>query len=248
MTEHEKETIDDLVAGREEQLVAVTRGSTRLLIFNRPDVRNAMSTGVRRAYGDEMAKADADPAIHCVIVTGAHGYFSAGVDIKEWTPGVPPPVIRPNPVEVGRSMSKPIIAMIDGPCVTGALELALACTFLIGSDRSSYSDTHLKIGIFPGWGNISLLASAIGARRAAQMQMLGDRIDARTAYEWGLVNEIVPQAQLLSRCLEMAAQLAKLNAGKRERFVQLNRRVSDMALDSALAEELVVVERMRFES
>ncbi len=245
MTEELPETIDSLVIGRTEELVVVDRGPVRLLVFNRPERRNAMSSDMRRNFGAEMARADADPAVHCVIVSGAHGFFSAGVDIKERVLGAAVPMVRPHPVEAGRAMTKPVIAMIDGPCITGGLELALSCTFLIGSDRASFADTHLKIGIFPGWGGVSLLTAAIGARRAAQMQLTGERISAQTAYDWGLINEVVPAARLVARCLELGQLFAALEPAKRQRFVALNKRIDGAAREEALAIELVEVDHIR---
>lgn len=245
MANDQAETIDALVVGRSEELVVVDRGPVRLLVFNRSDKRNAMNAAMRRAYATELARADADPAIHCVIVTGAHGFFTAGVDIKE-RPLLPAhPMVRPHPVEATRSTSKPVIAMIDGPCITGGLELALSCSFVIGSDRSSYADTHLKIGILPGWGGTSLLAGAIGARRAAHMQLTGERVSAETACRWGIVSEVVPAAEILPRCLQMAEAIAALDPAKRQLYVALNRRISGLGLDDALAIELVEIDRMR---
>ncbi len=245
MTTSSQDTIQALVAGCSEELVVVDRGPTRLLVFNRPDKRNAMSSAMRRGYAAELARADADPNVHCVIVTGAHGFFTAGVDIKERPPTPNMPMVRPHPVEASRAFSKPLIAMVDGPCITGGLELALACTFIIGSDGSSYADTHLKIGILPGWGGASLLANAIGARRAAQMQLSGERIAAETALQWGLVNEIVATPDLLTRCLEFSQIFAGLDAAKRNAFVALNRSIDGLGLKEALALELVEIDRLR---
>lgn len=245
MTDNPAGTIDDLVAGCADELVVVDRGPVRLLLFNRPDKRNAMNSAMRRAYANHLAAAEADPVVHAVIVSGAHGYFSAGVDIKERPPTPGLAMVRPHPVEATRTMTKPVIAMIDGPCITGGLELALACTFMIGSERSSYADTHLKIGILPGWGGISLLATAIGARRAAQMQLTGERISAETALQWGLIAELVPSAQLLSRCLALAEGMTALNPEKRASFIALNREIAGMGLDAALARELVEIDRLR---
>lgn len=245
MTGASTEAIDDLVAGRSEDLVVVDRGPARLLVFNRPERRNAMSSDMRRSFAAELVRAEADPTVHCLIVTGAHGFFTAGVDIKEFELGTPSPMVRPHPVEAARSISKPMIAMIHGPCITGGLELALACTFLIGSEQSSFADTHLKIGIFPGWGGVSLLASAVGARRAAQLQLSGERISARTALEWGLINEVVPEASLLPRCLQLAELVAGLDPLRRQSFITLNRRIADMALGDALFHEQGEVEHIR---
>jgi enoyl-CoA hydratase len=239
------DTIDALVAGSTDELAVVDRGPVRLLLFNRPDKRNAMNSAMRRAYARHLAEAEADSAVHAIIVGGAHGYFSAGVDIKERPPTPGLAMVRPHPVEATRSITKPVIAMIDGPCITGGLELALACTFMIGSDRSSYADTHLKIGILPGWGGVSLLATAIGARRAAQMQLTGERISAQTAFHWGLISELVPSTELLPRCFALAGGMAALDPEKRAHFIALNRAIAGMGLDTALARELVVIDRLR---
>lgn len=245
MSEQPAETIDALVAGCSDELVVVDRGPIRLLIFNRADKRNAMSSAMRRGYARELARAEADAAVHCIIITGAHGYFSAGVDIKERPLAPNMAMVRPHPVEASRTMTKPLIAMIDGPCITGGLELALSCTFMIGSDRSSYADTHLKIGILPGWGGISLLATAIGARRAAQMQLTGDRIAADTALQWGLVNQIVPAADILPHCLARATAMAAVDPAKRAALIRLNRRIDTLGRDEALAIEAMEIDRIR---
>jgi hypothetical protein len=121
-----KEGVEDLLAGSTDELVARTRGATRILILNRPNARNAMSRVVRESFARLMAEADADPEVRVVIITGVNGVFSAGVDLKENPAGVILPLVRPHPVEVTRAMSKPVVAMVDGPCVTGGLEVALA--------------------------------------------------------------------------------------------------------------------------
>jgi enoyl-CoA hydratase len=238
--------LDALVAGREEPLIAVTQGAVRILIFNRPAARNALTRAMRETYARELKAADADDAIAAIIVTGAHGVFSAGVDVKEIPPGAPPPpMVRPHPVEAARAMTKPVIALVDGLCMTGGLELALGCSFIIANDRARFADTHIKLGIFPGWGLVSLLSSAIGARRAAQMQMSGEFIDAQRAYEWGIVNEIAPVETVFERCLDLANRIAAHNAAKIQSYVALNRQLDGMQTETALTTEAEAVDRMR---
>ncbi len=238
-------TINDLLGGSSDPLVATTRGAIRFLVFNRPDARNAMTRDMRRDYARELRAADADPAISAVVVTGAHGYFSAGVDIKETPAGSNLPLVRPHPVEANRAMSKPTVAMVDGPCVTGGLEVALSCTFVIASDRSRFVDTHIKIGRFPGWGLGALLISAIGARRAAQMTMSGQFIDARQAYEWGLVNELTTPENLVARTLDILETIGGYAQDDIRRYIDHNRRVEGMDLETALALEFVTVEKRK---
>jgi enoyl-CoA hydratase len=91
--------------------------------------------------------------------------------------------------------------------VTGGLELALNCDFLIASERARFADTHARVGVQPGWGLTVLLPQAIGLRRAKQMSATGNFIDAHTALSWGLVNHVVPHDDLLPFCREVAADI-----------------------------------------
>jgi len=237
--------IHDLLGGSQEPLVVATRGPVRFLIFNRPDARNAMSRTMRQEYARQMQAADADPAVDVVVVTGAHGYFSSGVDLKENPSGTIIPMVRPHPVEVTRAMAKPVLAMVDGPCVTGGLEVALSCGFIIASDRSRFVDTHIKIGRFPGWGLSTLLPAAIGMRRARQMQMTGEFIDARRAYDWGLVNELAAPEALLTRTLQVAALIGACPPANIARYVELTRRIEGMPVETSLAVEAAAVDAFR---
>jgi enoyl-CoA hydratase len=195
--------IDDFVGGTDDVVVSASLGDVRLIVFNRPRVRNALTRDMRRTFATLLAQADADPDVRVIIVAGAGGAFCAGVDLKESRANPGMPLVRPHPGEALRSLHKLAIAAVDGPCVTGGLEIALSCTFIIASDRSSFADTHARVGMFPAWGLSALLPEAIGNRRALQMSVTGAFINAQTAYEWGLVNEVVPAETLLARVLEL---------------------------------------------
>jgi len=97
---------------------------------------------------------------------------------------------------------------VNGAAVTGGLELALACEFLIASERARFADTHARIGVQPGWGLTVALAEAVGLRRAREMSATGNFIGARTALEWGLVNHVVPHYELLGFSTQVAADAA----------------------------------------
>jgi enoyl-CoA hydratase len=101
-------------------------------------------------------------------------------------------------------MTKPLIGAINGVAVTGGLELALNCDFLIASERARFGDTHARVGVMPGWGLTVLLPQAIGVRRAREMSFTGNFLSADEALHWGLVNRVVPHEQLL----EVTRQLA----------------------------------------
>jgi enoyl-CoA hydratase len=106
--------------------------------------------------------------------------------------------------------STPLIGAINGATVTGGLELALGCDFLVASERARFADTHARVGAMPGAGLVIRLPQLIGIDRAKRMSFTGDFIDAQTAYEWGLVVEVVPHEQLLARAREMAAAVASI--------------------------------------
>jgi len=97
---------------------------------------------------------------------------------------------------------------VNGAAVTGGLELALACDFLVASDLATFADTHARVGVMPGWGLTVALPEAVGLRRAREMNATGNFISARIALAWGLVNRVVPHEQLLGFSRGLAADVA----------------------------------------
>lgn len=196
----------DILGGSSAPIVVADREGVRHVVLNRPGARNALTRAMRADFAEIMARADADPAVEAVVLTGAGECFSAGVDLKDRIPGAPP--VEPNPGAALRALAKPVVAAIDGFCITGALEMALSCDFAIASPHARFADTHCKVGLFPRWGGGKLLTSAIGIRRARQMMLAGTMIDAPAALAWGLVNEIVPREELVQRAGELARSMA----------------------------------------
>lgn len=197
-------TVDELVAGNDEPLVVRDLGAVRVLVLNRPTKKNAMSVAIRSGLAEQFAAADADDSVRVVIVTGAGGSFSAGFDLKELADPELRDAVPTNPGTSARALTKPLIAAVAGPCMTGALELALSADFIISADTAVFADTHAKVGIFPRWGMSALLPRAVGIRRAKQMTLSGVFVDPATALNWGLVNEVHPADGLFDRVLEIA--------------------------------------------
>jgi enoyl-CoA hydratase len=205
-------------------LVDVADGVATLTI-NRPEARNALNRAVRRALPRAVAACEADDAVDVMILTGADPAFSAGVDLKEIGTGAttggdlrsgpaePASVDIGDRNEEGRlpwrgalpPRTKLLIGAVNGVAVTGGFELALACDFLVASERARFADTHARVGVMPGWGLTVLLPQRIGVARAREMSVTGNFIDAQQAYEWGLVNHVVPHAELLPYCRQLAA-------------------------------------------
>ena len=190
-------------------LVDVTDGIATVTL-NRPDARNALNAELAAAVPAAVLGCDARDDVTAIILTGADPAFCAGFDLREIStrergtdPGPPPPYRAALPPH-----RKPVIGAINGAAVTGGFELALACDFLIASEKARFADTHARVGVVPGWGLTVMLPEAIGIRRAKQLSLTGAFIDARTAVDWGFVNEVVPHEQLLTRAREIAAAIA----------------------------------------
>jgi enoyl-CoA hydratase len=191
-----------------------------VVTLNRPESRNALNPALTAALPDAITMCDARADVDVIILTGADPAFCAGVDLKALTTDsevrhlVPDEseLIRPFPVT-----TKPVIGAINGAAVTGGFEVALTCDFLIASERARFADTHARVGIMPGWGLTVLLAEAVGHRRAREMSVSGNFLDARTALEWGLVNHVVPHEDLLPFCRQLGADIVSNDqAGVRE--------------------------------
>jgi enoyl-CoA hydratase len=183
------------------------RGGVAVVTLNRPDRRNALSATLLAGLRTSVAQLDASPDIRAIVLTGADPAFCAGLDLAELGDQDSPlgtagssPVLPP--------LSTVLIGAVNGAAVTGGLELALACDFLIASERARFADTHARVGIMPGWGLTYALPEAVGLRRARQMSATGNFVDARTALAWGLVNDVVAHEHLLDVALRLAADVA----------------------------------------
>ena len=169
------------------------------ITLNRPEARNALSSEMLRLLPQRFLEADANDDVDVIVLTGADPAFCAGLDLKELgstganlavdTNGE---LERPIP-----DVSKPVIGAVNGPAITGGFELALACDFLVASERARFGDTHARVGVMPGWGLTVLLPQAIGVRRAREMSYTGNFITAHEALQWGLVNHVVDHIDLL---------------------------------------------------
>ena len=187
------------------------------ITLNRPEARNALSGEVLRLLPEVMLQADADADVAVIILTGADPAFCAGLDLKEL--GTSGALLgNDTGASGGRNrygvrgpfpaLSKPLIGAINGVAVTGGLELALNCDFLIASERARFGDTHARVGVMPGWGLTLLLPQAIGVRRAREMSFSGNFLTADEAFQWGLVNRVVPHDELMPTTRQVAMDIA----------------------------------------
>ncbi|MHB8681427.1 MAG: enoyl-CoA hydratase [Acidimicrobiales bacterium] len=200
-------------------LVDVDAG-VALVTLNRPESRNALSRQLLRELRRVMGELDGRDDVDAIVLTGADPAFCAGLDLKELGQdgGVlndePPPEPSPAPTEREPttrrgvlSATKPIIGAVNGVAVTGGLELALNCDFLVASERARFADTHARVGVQPLWGLTVLLPEAVGVRRAREMSTTGNFVDAPTALAWGLVNHVVAHEELVPFALQLARDI-----------------------------------------
>src|SRR5271165_6827089 len=195
------------VGGAMSELLCEVSGAVATVILNRPDRRNALSGALLSQLRAGLAELDGCADVRAIVLTGADPAFCAGLDLTELgQPGSPLSAATSGPVIP--PLGKPLIGAINGAAITGGLELALACDFLVASERARFADTHARIGILPGWGLTYELPEAIGLRRAREMSATGNFVGARTAMEWGLVNHVVPHAELLAFARQLGADAA----------------------------------------
>lgn len=196
-------------------LSAVADGIATITL-NRPAARNALNTELLASLRQAMAAAEKNAKVAAVIITGADPAFCAGLDLKqlgstganlgtgaqsrngdEVVPGTP-----------WALMTKPVVAAVNGPAITGGLELVLHCDLVVASNRARFGDTHARVGVHPGWGLTVLLPQAVGIRKAKEMSFTGNFLSADDALRCGLANAVVPHHRLLPTARALAADIA----------------------------------------
>jgi 2-(1,2-epoxy-1,2-dihydrophenyl)acetyl-CoA isomerase len=197
-------------------LYAVTNGVGRITL-NRPQTLNAWTP----EFGSELLAAvsrahDAD-GVRAVLITGAGRGFSTGADLGAALPLAEDgrPDLRTlidevyHPVISGlRELPKPVLAAVNGPAVGIGCSLALACDLILVAESAYLGLAFVGVGLMPDGGSTALVPAAVGKARASQLALLGERLDARTALEWGLINAVHPDAELLPAAERLAERLA----------------------------------------
>lgn len=229
-------------------------GAVAVVTMNRPQAMNALSTALRAALNAAFVELDADETVRVVVLTGAGDRaFTAGLDLKELGQnegavfaaiGKDP---SQNPVKAMEQCRKPIIGAVNGVAITGGFEVALACDILIAADNARFADTHAFVEVLPGWGLSQKLQRLIGPLRAKEMSLSGRFIDAETASQWGLVNRVVPAAELRRAALELAQTIATASPQMVQRYKSLIDKGRAMPLGEALEFEYREANRLNAE-
>ena len=183
-----------------------------ILRLDAPDRRNALDLDTMAALVRELRAADADDAVRAIVLTGADPAFCAGLDLEEVSAGrldlTEVAARDADPWEVLQTLSTPTVAAVNGPAVTGGLELVLCCDLAIASDQARFADTHARVGIHPSGGLTVLLPRFVGLRQAMGMSLTGRFVTAQEAAGLGLVNAVVPHEQLPTATAEVVTAIA----------------------------------------
>jgi 2-(1,2-epoxy-1,2-dihydrophenyl)acetyl-CoA isomerase len=209
-------------------------GAAATVELNRPDQLNAWNLRLGMDLKDAVSSLAADEAVRAVMITGAGRAFSSGADLKEdrgGDDGLPDlsqrlkEVYHPILVDL-REMPKPAIAAVNGPAVGIGCSLALCCDLVLAAESAYFLLAFVNIGLVPDGGSTATVPARVGLARAAEMALLGERVDAQRALAWGLVNRVIADDELIA---EAEGLLARLAAGPTRAYANakrlLNRRL-----------------------
>ena len=197
-----------------ETILVEKRGSVAVLTINRPDKLNALNSNVHVEGVATLDELRNDAEIRVVVITGAgEKSFVAGADISEFAGQT---VVTQRNVFYERSLfnsidtfPKPVIAMINGFCLGGGCELALACDIRLASEKARFGQPEINLGIIPGGGGTQRLTRLVGEGKAMEIILAGDMIDAPTALNLGLVNHVFSPEELETKTFELANKIAE---------------------------------------
>jgi 2-(1,2-epoxy-1,2-dihydrophenyl)acetyl-CoA isomerase len=223
----------------------VMRDAVANIELNRPDTLNAWTPGMGQELLQALRLAAADPAVRAILITGAGRAFSAGADVKvprDTTPDGAPDlhtrlrrIYNPIVLEI-RAAPKPVVAAVNGAAAGLGCALALACDLVVAGESAYFLLPFVKLGLIPDAGGAFFMVARIGYARAMELAMLGEKLPAPHALDWGLINAVHPDDELRSRAEELARELAN---GPTVAYANLKRAL-DAAAHAALATQLTL--------
>ncbi len=212
------------------------------ITFNRPDKLNALNDATMAALGEAMDEVRRRDDVGGAILTGAGRAFVAGADIAELQQKTP--VQAHTLSRTGQAvfrhielLGKPVIAAVNGFALGGGCELAMACHVRLASEHAKFGQPEVKLGILPGYGGTQRLPRLVGMGRALQLLLTGEMIDAQEAHRIGLVNAVLPAAELLPAARTMLQQMLANGPLALAHTIHAAQRGAELPLDEALALE-----------
>jgi enoyl-CoA hydratase/carnithine racemase len=188
----------------------------RWITLDRPASRNGLTIETNRIMLEALEEAAARAELRVVVLSGASGSFSSGLDLKQMlTQGIPEDLEAQGRkyflglIRAIRRLPKPVVALVDGAAAGYGCDLALACDLRVGTERARFGEVFVRRGLMPDGGGTYLLPRLVGLGKAMELLLLGDVVDADEALRLGLLNRIVPSAEAEAACQALAVRLAK---------------------------------------
>ncbi|MCM8794489.1 MAG: enoyl-CoA hydratase-related protein [Candidatus Omnitrophica bacterium] len=235
--------------------LTIENGIATMMISNPP--ANMLSRAVLTEINGVLDELPKNAQARALIITGAGTFFIVGADIKEIA-GIKSRAEGQEAATLGQQVFNkleelpiPTIAAINGHCLGGGNEMAMACTLRVASDRARFGQPEINLGIMPGFGGTQRLARLVGPAKALELNLTGDMINAQAAYEMGLVNKVVPEADLLKQATGLARKIAEKSRLPVQRILKATREglqktlKEGLALEAALFGELCDTQDMK---
>jgi enoyl-CoA hydratase len=197
-----------------ETILTETRGRVLLITLNRPKALNAINRQLTAEVIEAATRADADPEIGCIVITGSEKAFAAGADIKEMQAATYAEMYGVDHFadwERFTAVRTPVIAAVAGYALGGGCELAMMCDFILAADTAVFGQPEIKLGVMPGIGGSQRLTRFVGKSKAMEMCLTGRMMDAAEAERAGLVSRVVPADQLLDEAMKAAETVASMS-------------------------------------
>ena len=204
----------------EELAVIVSqRDSVGLIELNRADKFNCLSSGVHDLIEAALDQFEAEESVRSILVSGTGKHFCTGADLQEvqqFRQEQKFDQFIAHGHQVLRRLESsrlPVVAVVQGLCLAGGLELMLACDLVFAGESARFGDQHAQYGLVPGWGGSQRLPRIVGQRRALDLMFSGRWLDANTALDWGLVNYVLPDGELHEQAFEYCLGLGRRSRG-----------------------------------
>jgi enoyl-CoA hydratase len=194
-----------------EMILTETRGHVGLITLNRPQVMNALNNQLMSELMDALEAFDKNDDVGAMVITGNEKAFAAGADIKEMADKSIQQMMDSDHIAVFgriRTIQKPVIAAVSGWVLGGGCEVALSCDMIVASESAKFGQPEINIGVIPGAGGTQRLTHAVGKAIAMEVILNDRRLTAQEAYQFGMVNRVVPVQGYLEATLKLAEEIA----------------------------------------
>src|SRR5512134_602726 len=223
-----------------EMILTEARGRVGLVTLNRPKAMNALNNQLMHELMDALETFDKNEAVGAMVITGNEKAFAAGADIKEMADQSIEAMMDTDHIAVFgriRTIRKPVIAAVSGWALGGGCEIALSCDMIVASESAKFGQPEINIGVIPGAGGTQRLTRAVGKAIAMEMILNNRTLTAQEAYQFGLVNRVVPVEIYLDEALKLAEEIASRAPLAVRAAKKMINQSFELSLTDGLAEE-----------